>query len=79
MGLIFLLGNVRLTVGILACISSSKFTRSGVDIHDEGLLVPIPSLELFCFSLLSVDKFVLDVQVLLLFPSLNAAQIKKVS
>lgn len=76
-GFCFLLGSVKLTVGMFACVSSSRFAKSGVDVQEDGLpkSVLLGRLErLSCTG----ARFVLEDQLLLpsLSLSLKRGQVK---
>lgn len=69
-GFCFLFGSVKLTVGMLfACVSSSRFPKSGVDVQEDGL--PKSVLLLGRLERLSCcARFVLEDQLLLVSLSL---------
>lgn len=73
-GFAFLFGSLRLIVGMLACVSSLRLDRSGVDSQEEGFE---NSLLLILFNLLSFSKAKLLLEYQLLVFSLPLLHVLK--
>lgn len=67
MGFAFLWGSLRLTVGMLACVSSFRVDKSGVDSQEDGFA---NSLLLILLDLLSFSRARLLLEYQLLVVSL---------
>lgn len=68
-GFCFLFGNVMLIV-VTGCVSSCILAKSGVDIHEDGIL-PKSLFSFLLFVDSSVERFELETQFLLLSKSLE--------